>query len=131
MKNEGYHVWVNPVYCPDYGIPQTRKRLVLLASRLGNIELINPTHKPNEYKTVKETIGDLPELKAGETDKNDPLHRAKALSPLNLERLHHTPYGGSWKDWPKDLQLRCHKTDNGRSFGSVYGRMVWENQPLL
>ena len=126
LKNEGYHVWVNPVYCPDYGIPQTRKRLVLLASRLGNIELINPTHKPNEYKTVKETIGDLPELKAGETDKNDPLHRAKALSPLNLERLHHTPYGGSWKDWPKDLQLRCHKTDNGRSFGSVYGRMVWE-----
>lgn len=69
LKNEGYHVWVNPVYCPDYGIPQTRKRLVLLASRLGNIELINPTHKPNEYKTVKETIGDLPELKAGETDK--------------------------------------------------------------
>lgn len=126
LKNEGYHVWVNPVYCPDYGIPQTRKRLVLLASRLGNIELITPTHKPNEYKTVKETIGDLPELKAGETDKNDPLHRAKALSPLNLERLHHTPYGGSWKDWPKDLQLRCHKTDNGRSFGSVYGRMVWE-----
>ena len=99
---------------------------MLLASRLGKIELINPTHKPNEYKTVKETLGALPELKAGETDKNDPLHRAKALSPLNLERLHHTPYGGSWKDWPKDLQLRCHKTDNGRSFGSVYGRMVWE-----
>jgi DNA (cytosine-5-)-methyltransferase len=126
LKNEGYHVWVRPVYCPDYGIPQTRKRLVLLASRLGDIELIKPTHKPNEYKTVKETIGDLPEIKAGETDKNDPLHRAKALSSLNLERLHHTPYGGSWKDWPEYLRLRCHKTDRGRSFGSVYGRMVWE-----
>ena len=106
LKNEGYHVWVRPVYCPDYGIPQTRKRLVLLASRLGDIELIKPTHKPNEYKTVKETIGDLPEIKAGETDKNDPMHRAKALSSLNLERLHHTPYGGSWKDWPEYLRLR-------------------------
>lgn len=126
LKDKGYRVWVKPVYCPDYGIPQTRKRLVLLASRLGKIELIPPTYKPEEYKTVKDVIGDLPELKAGEADKNDPLHRAKALSPLNLERLRHTPYGGSWKDWPEQLQLRCHKTDEGRTFGSVYGRMVWE-----
>ena len=63
LKNEGYHVWVNPVYCPDYGIPQAGKRLLLLASRLGNIELINPTHKPSEYKTVKETIGIYPNSK--------------------------------------------------------------------
>ncbi len=126
LKEEGYHVWIKPIYCPDYGIPQTRKRLVLLASQFGNIELINPTHKPEEYKTVRDTIGDLPELKAGESDKNDSLHRAKTLSPLNLKRISRTPYGGSWKDWPEYLQLRCHKTNGGRSFGSVYGRMVWE-----
>ncbi len=126
LKEEGYHIWAKAVYCPDYGIPQTRKRLVLLASLLGDIELIEPTHKPDEYKTVKDAIGNLPELKAGEFDKNDPLHRAKALSPLNLKRLRHTPYGGSWKNWPEQLQLRCHKTERGKSFGSVYGRMVWE-----
>ena len=126
LKKYGYHVSVNKVYCPKYGIPQTRKRLVLLASRLGKIELIPPTHKPNEYKTVKDTIGDLPELKAGEADPNDPLHHAKTLSPKNLERIRHTPYGGGWKDWPKELRLKCHQTDGGRSFGSVYGRMVWE-----
>ncbi len=122
----GYHVSINKVYCPKYGIPQTRKRLVLLASRLGKIELIPPTHKPNEYKTVKDTIGDLPELKAGEADPNDPLHRAKTLSPKNLDRIRHTPYGGGWKDWPEELKLQCHKTDGGKTFGSVYGRMVWE-----
>ena len=126
LKENDYRVWVKPVYCPDYGIPQTRKRLVLLASRLGKIELIPPTHKPNEYKTVKDAIGDLPELKAGEVDPNDPLHRAKALSPKNLDRIRNTPYGGGWKDWPEELKLRCHKTDGGSSFGSVYGRMVWE-----
>ena len=37
-----------------------------------------------------------------------------------------TPYGGSWKDWPEELQLECHKKDGGKSFGSVYGRMVWD-----
>lgn len=126
LEKYGYHVSVNKVYCPDYGIPQTRKRLVLLASRLGKIELIPPTHKPNEYKTVKDAIGDLPELKAGEVDPNDPLHRAKALSPKNIDRIRNTPYGGGWKDWPEELKLRCHKTDGGSSFGSVYGRMVWE-----
>lgn len=126
LKENSYRVWVNPVYCPDYGIPQTRKRLVLLASRLGEIELIPPTHKPAEYKTVEDAIGDLPELKAGEVDPNDPLHRAKSLSSKNLDRIRSTPYGGGWKDWPKELRLRCHQTNGGSSFGSVYGRMVWE-----
>ena len=126
LRKEKYYVWMKPVYCPDYGIPQTRKRLVLLASRFGKIKLIPATHKPQEYKTVKDTIGDLPEIKAGESYKHDPLHRAKVLSPLNLERISHTPYGGSWKDWPEKLLLNCHKTKKGRSFGSVYGRMVWD-----
>lgn len=45
LEMEGYHVSYQVVYCPNYGIPQTRKRLVLLASRFGEIELIPPTHK--------------------------------------------------------------------------------------
>jgi len=127
LLKENYHVSVNMVYCPDYGIPQTRKRLVLLASRFGDIHLIPPIHTPDNYVSVKTVIGDLPELKAGEADKSDPLHRAKALSPLNLLRIRNTPYGGGWKDWPEELRLKCHKKDAGKSFGSVYGRMVWDS----
>lgn len=126
LENLNYHVSVNKVYCPDYGIPQTRKRLVLIASRLGNINLIPPTHTSDNYVTVKDTIGDLPEIKAGEQSVDDPLHKAKALSELNLRRIRNTPYGGSWKDWPEELKLKCHKSEAGKSFGSVYGRMVWE-----
>jgi DNA (cytosine-5)-methyltransferase 1 len=126
LQNEGYNVKYKVVYCPDYGIPQTRKRLVLLASRLGNIDLISPTHKKENYVTVKDAIGHLPPLEAGQGCHTDALHRCRALSPLNLQRLKSTPYGGSWKDWPADLMLECHKKESGKSFGSVYGRMVWE-----
>jgi DNA (cytosine-5)-methyltransferase 1 len=98
----------------------------LLASRLGNIDLISPTHKKENYVTVKDAIGHLPPLEAGQGCPTDALHRCRALSPLNLQRLKSTPYGGSWKDWPADLMLECHKKESGKSFGSVYGRMVWE-----
>ena len=126
LENHHYHCSVKVVYCPDYGIPQTRKRLVLLASKFGDIKLISPTHSKDNYVTVKDVIGDLPPLEAGEASDTDPLHRAKSLSPLNMQRIMHTPYGGSWKDWPKELMLECHKSENGSSFGSVYGRMRWE-----
>lgn len=126
LKSLKYSVDARPVFCPDYGIPQTRKRLVLLASRLGEIKLIPPTHDKAHYITLREIIGDLPPLEDGETFPNDPLHRAKSLTPINKQRIKATPYGGSWRDWPDELKLQCHKTKRGASFGSVYGRMVWE-----
>lgn len=126
LKRLGYKVSYQVVYCPDYGVPQTRKRLVLLASRFGEIKLIPPTHKPDSYVTVKDAIGTLTPLKAGESDKNDPLHRCSSLTPINQRRIEATPYGGSWKDWPEELILKCHKKKSGKSFGSVYGRMKWE-----
>lgn len=127
LTSTGYEVSVNKVFCPDYGVPQTRKRLVLLASRLGSITLIPPTHTKENYLTVGDVIRDLPPVKAGEGCPTDPLHRAIAISPLNMKRIQATPYGGGWKDWPEELVLACHKKDKGKSYGSVYGRMVWEN----
>ena len=75
---------------------------------------------------MRDTIAVLPPIEAGGTCPSDPLHRCRKLSPLNMRRMLATPYGGSWKDWPDDLLLECHKKSKGKSFGSVYGRMVWE-----
>lgn len=108
-------------------LPQTRKRLVLLASRFGEIKLIPPTiMNPKDYKTVRQTISELPPIVAGGTCLHDSLHRASALTPLNLQRIRATKEGGSWKEWPDELKLQCHKNEAGRSFGSVYGRMKWD-----
>ena len=127
LLNElNYHVTYKVVYCPDYGIPQTRKRLALIAAKKKAIEFIPPTHQKKDYVTVGDVIKNLPPIGAGERDLLDPLHSAVSLSPLNMRRMIATPYGGSWKDWPEELLLECHKKDSGKTYGSVYGRLVWE-----
>lgn len=126
LKGQGYFVHFEIVHCPDYGIPQNRKRLVLLASKLGGINLIPKTHTPERYVTVRETIGHLPVINDGDKCEDDILHVARKLSPLNKKRIKATPYGGSWKDWSEDIKLACHKKDSGKSYPSVYGRMKWD-----
>lgn len=126
LEEEGYQVTPEIVFCPDYGIPQRRKRLVLIASRLGKATLIEKTHEPSEYPTVFDAIGNLPQIRAGEASDDDPLHRSRNLTPLNMKRIKSTPEGGGWKSWRKSLRLDCHKKRKGRSFGSVYGRMSWD-----
>lgn len=121
----GYFISYKVVYCPDYGIPQTRKRLVLLASKLGEIELVPKTHNESNYVTVRDTIKELPPINSGESDENDYLHRARKLNPLNIKRIKCTKEGGSWRDWPEDLLLDCYKKKSGRTYSSVYGRMKW------
>ncbi|KAA9400770.1 DNA cytosine methyltransferase [Haloarcula sp. CBA1131] len=113
------------VYCPEYDIPQTRRRWVVLASKGGCMDLGAPLNpNPKSYPTVKDRIGHLEPLKAGETSESDPLHSARELSETNLKRIRNSEPGGSWQDWPEELILECHKKVSGQSYESVYGRMV-------
>ncbi len=128
LNNNGYNCSYKIVNCPDYGIPQHRKRLVLLASKFGKISLIPETHDQDSYKTVKNAIGKLEPLKSGEVSKKDSLHRAAKLSELNLKRIRQSKQGGTWKDWDENLVLECHKKPSGKTYVSVYGRMSW-NEP--
>lgn len=126
LESENYHVTAYIVYCPDYGIPQTRERLVLFASKYDKIHIVKPTHTPERYRTVRDAIGHLERIEAGQTSVKDPLHRARKLSELNLKRIRSTPPGGGWKDWDESLRLACHKAETGKTYGSVYGRMKWD-----
>lgn len=124
LRRAGYSVkwWV--LDCVQFGIPQSRRRLVLIASRIGSPSPPTPTtQSPEEWSTVEDTIGHLPKLSAGESDPADPLHVASGLSEVNLRRIRASKPGGTWRDWPEDLRAQCHTRDSGRTYPSVYGRM--------
>lgn len=121
-----YKIYDEIIYCPDYGVPQSRKRLVLLASRLGPISLVDKFRNKFNYPTVRKAIGDLNPINAGEQDPTDELHISSALSEINLNRIKQSQPGGSWTDWNQDLITSCHKKDTGKTYVSVYGRMEWD-----
>lgn len=123
----GYKVDYEVVYCPDYGIPQSRSRLVLLGSKLGDIKVPEKTNSKDNYVTVEEVIKKLPKIRSGETDRTDPIHRAKNLSPLNLERIKQSKPKGSWRDWDEKLLPNCYRKKSGQTYTAVYGRMSWKD----
>ena len=126
LKKAGYFLSENVVDCERYGVPQKRRRLVLLASLLSPIELLEPSAFGADAKTVRQTIGDLPPLGHGQADPHDPLHRASSLSPLNLTRIRSSRPGGSWSDWDETIVSPCHRRSKGKGYRSVYGRMEWD-----
>lgn len=108
-----------------YGVPQNRKRLVLIASK--NVQITFPLQQrlnKNEFSTVRDWIYDLPPIEAGETHSQIEDHQASNLSSLNLERIKHTKEGGGKETWPSHLQLDCHKNYKGHS--DTYSRMAWD-----
>ncbi|WP_294605843.1 DNA cytosine methyltransferase [uncultured Lactobacillus sp.] len=126
LKNNNYKVNWQIVYAPEYGVPQKRKRLVLLASKTFNLKLIPPVCSKDNYPTVRDAIGSLPPIKSGETSKLDSMHRAVQLSNLNLMRIKQSKPGGTWDDWDKKLLPKAYKKKSGQSYKSVYGRMKWD-----
>ncbi len=123
IKALGYHLTIKTVDCSEYGLPQTRKRTVLIASLHGEIDL--PEGHSNKM-SVRDAIGQLPEIYAGNKNNRDPLHISPKLSELNLRRIIASKPGGSWRDWPKEIIAECHNKKSGKTYVSVYGRMEWD-----
>ena len=124
LTDAGYKVSDDIVSCAQFGVPQRRRRLVMLASLLGRIDMPKPESiKP---ETVRQSIEKLAPLENGQASKTDPLHVCSRLEPINLKRIKASKPGGSWRDWPAALLPDCYKKDSGLSYGSVYGRMQWD-----
>jgi DNA (cytosine-5)-methyltransferase 1 len=114
-----------------YGVPQRRKRLILIASLLGTIEFPPETHdgKNVPYVTVYDTIGGknaLPEIKAGEKHQEVPNHQSARLSSVNLERIMSLSQGQNRLHLPERLRLRCHDERDG-VHTDVYTRLFWDS----
>lgn len=116
-----YKIDFKVVNVKDYGVPQSRRRLVLVGSRLGAIKVAEPL---NEKKTVRQTIGHLPLPE----NSSDPIHKIFPTHiPSVQKRIELTPKnGGSRKDLPKQYLLKCHEAEN-IGFNDVYGRLRWDD----
>jgi len=123
LKKAKYQVWYETVACNEIGLPQTRRRLVLIASKLGDAPVSLARPKKPKLPTVDEIIGGLPALQAGERDRHDPIHIARSLNETNLARIQASEPGGTWEDWPEELLAPCHAKASGESYKSVYARM--------
>lgn len=126
LKLNGYYLSHSVVKCAEYGVPQTRSRMVLLASLLGEIKLLAPPTIDAKSATVRDTIEHLESIRAGGISESDPLHRSSGLSQINLDRIRSSKPGGTWRDWGEDLRAACHSRESGRTYPSVYGRMEWD-----
>lgn len=126
LTAEGYKFSLDVVPALSFGVPQTRERLILMASRHGEITIPKGTHGRDGARpsTVRDWISDLPAIRAGEVHTDDQDHVAMKLSPLNLERISLTPQGKGRESWPDSLWLNCHKAHKGHS--DVYGRLAWD-----
>ena len=125
----GYHKDYGVVNALNYGVPQRRRRLVLVASRLGPIAIPVATHGPNclhPHATVRDWMSGLPPLKPGQEMELPFNHRAANLTEINRRRIAHTPIGGGRTDWPEELILDCHR-DGHTGHTDVYGRISWDS----
>lgn len=111
-----------------YGVPQKRRRYVLIATRIKNAIKL-PDKDLENIKTVKQAIGDyekFPPINQGEKDSSTFIHSSAGLSEINLKRIKNTPHDGGgrldWKD--KKLQPACYTNHNGHT--DVYGRLYWD-----
>jgi len=143
LEKLGYVTGTKVVCTSRFGIPQYRKRSILLAVRkdvvlperyadlLGGSLLVPENDPDSVMVSVRQAIGHLPPLRAGEEHPRIPNHRARHLQDINYRRLSGAPPGESnayMKSLPGgDLTLDCHRKVNEKlgdqCFGDVYTRM--------
>ena len=120
LDDLGYDVDFDVLNFHQYGIPQRRRRLVMIASRRGPAVLPEPTE---DAKHVVDFIQGLPPIFAGETSTDDLAHTCLPLSPTNLSRIRQSKPGGNWKNWDEALVNPCHTR---AYYPAPYGRMRWD-----
>ncbi len=129
LKDIGYTVHISLLNAQDYGVPQRRKRYIIVGERIDmgiHYQYPKPTGK---HCTVRDTIGNLPEPPMDGSDHPEiSLHRRDRLSEINLKRIQALKPGQGREYLPAELLADCHKIDSSViGYRNVYGRMAWDD----
>ncbi|WP_020550244.1 DNA cytosine methyltransferase [Embleya scabrispora] len=145
---EGYVLTDALLPAVDYGVPQRRKRAIVIGSRIGEITVPEPTHgpgRPQRWKTVRDAIEHLPRvpgttsLPVSKTEffgravpgvfKEADLHLARTPIERSLLRYDCVPPGGGRFDLPDHLLPDCWRNKKTGTT-DVMGRMRWDHPSL-
>jgi len=130
LEKFGYATDMRVINAIDFGVPQNRRRLVMIASRRSKKIKIPEGPTKNFPITVRQAIEDLPVLVAGQRDPIVANHWASSLSELNLARIKAVPKdGGDLRNVPENLRPSSRKYSSIYGHGGfydVYGRMKWD-----
>lgn len=128
LSELGYEVFAEIHDLKEFGLPQSRVRSLIIAKLGGTFHLELP--KVNRFRTVRDAIGHLPEIVAGDIDPNDPMHTCPRLTGHSLSRMQAIPKdGGSWTDLTEEqahLRIPSMNVEKPGSFPDVYGRLAWD-----
>lgn len=128
----GYKLTGQFYLAADYGVPQTRKRFVLIGIRDDiTKDFLPPKPTTPDWPTVGSALEGLPEPPNDYSDHPDyPNHQAARVTAKNVERFSHVPQGGGWQDIPFEERLKCHQVADVKIGGwtDVYGRLRWDGQ---
>lgn len=121
LRSMQYDIKTDVFNVAEFGVPQRRKRFVMLGSKIGTIDMPRP---PGEKKNVYETIGRLPLPQ----DSHDPVHKRHARHGERVRTMISLipKDGGSRSSLPEEYRLKCHSKE-GVGFNDVYGRLRWKS----
>lgn len=137
LRKAGYLPKWEVLQVANYGVPQSRRRLVLVAGRGFEIKLPKATHaespsgKLKPWVTLAGVIGDMPapktlsEIGGVQAAGSVNWHIVRDIKASTLRRLKAAQPGKSWRKIPKRLRPKCHQ-DKTAGFSNVYGRMDWD-----
>lgn len=131
LEQKGYYVQLLVHNMATFGVPQERFRALMLAMK-------KPFSPPqgflsrSQFRTVRQAIGYLPPIAAGERDANDPMHYTAGHRESTIETIRAVPKdGGSRPEHVGPLCLQRAKNRNGRAvYEDVYGRLSWDRPAI-
>lgn len=126
FERNGYHVVQRIYNAAGFGVPQARNRAIIVASKTKDFTLPDESYSNDNYKTVRDAIGDLPMVKAGEQCSTDIYHRSSAHKQTTIDVISQVPQNGGSRS--KGIGPKC--LDKVKGFSDVYGRLSWDKPSI-
>lgn len=126
FSQHGYKVTQRVYNAAVFGVPQARRRAIVVASKSPNFELPDVLLAENEFKTVRDAIGDLPPIDVHHQNPTDALHRCSVHKQSTIDVIAQVPHDGGSR--PQGVGPKC--LDKVKGFSDVYGRLSWDKPSI-